>query len=151
MLSSSMTSPCRFRWNGNLTMTDTQILCQSHYRSLEKYFKGLEPFLHTLIHSAYQHLAHLFGILISHEDFKHIKNTNNFQINPWRTVKGKKEPTVIRKYLKLNTRISEIALHFQATYQYLSSNHYEIHACLPKGLLEDDHLIQLTYLTYPSH
>lgn len=35
----------------------------------------------------------------------------------------KKEPIVTGKYLKLSTRISEIALHFQATYQDLSSNH----------------------------
>lgn len=105
-------------------MTDTQILCQSHYRRLEKYFKGLETFLHTLIQSTYQHLAHLFGILISQEDFKHIKKYKQLSDKSLQNSKGKKkEPIVTRKYLKLNTRISEIALHFQATYQYLSSNH----------------------------
>lgn len=77
-------------------MTDTQILCQSHYTSPEKYFSGLETFLHILLQSKCQHLAHLFGILISQEDFEHIKKTtNNFQINPRRTVKEKKKSLLL--------------------------------------------------------
>lgn len=78
-------------------MTETQILCQSHYTSLEKYFSGLETFLHILLQSKCQHLAHLFGILISQEDFEHTKKYKQLSDKSLKKSKEKKMSLLLRE------------------------------------------------------